>query len=106
VKSLISLKLTTILMATALVAACAQTKNFESSGVQFYKSVPSVLSSAWSDGQDTYLVPSRGSSLMSVSLENGQPLEISRSGSYVKVAGNHSQLEILVNGKNFQLIRN
>lgn len=101
-----ALKLASILIVYVFAIGCAQTKNFEASGVQFYKSVPSVLSSAWSDGQDTYLVPSRGSSLMSVSLENGQPLEISRSGSYVKVAGNHSQLEILVNGKNFQLIRN
>lgn len=101
-----TVKFIVILITVGLAAGCAPTKNFEASGVKFYKSVPSVLSSAWSNGQDTYLVPSRGSSLMSVSLENGQQLEISRSGSYVKVAGNHSQLEILVNGKNFQLIRN
>ena len=101
-----ALKLASVLLVHAFASGCAQTKNFESSGVHFYKSVPSVLSSVWTDGQDTYLVPSRVNSLMSVSLEGGKPLEISRSGSYLKITGNHSQLSILVNGKLYQAERN
>lgn len=91
-----------LLLIVLVISACSNTPLLtNSSAITFYSDLPVVVSNVWDDGTDTYITPIRKNGIDDVLNMNGSVLPILATGSYFKVPGVHSALNVSINGELF-----
>lgn len=101
------MKKVTFLLAALVLSACSSMSTpTDYENVTFYKNLPGHISSVWTNGRDTYIVPKKYTSIQSLKTNDGQSLDLLSEGSYFKVSGVHDQFFIVVNDQSNLISKN
>lgn len=92
------MKKVTLLILVLILTSCSSiSQNHDYSNVVFYKNLPNTISSVWTDGEDTFIVPKKMAMIQSLKSAEGNFLELKSEGAYFKVSGVHEQIFIIAN---------